>query len=81
MPACVAVKAQVPAPVMVNVLPDTVQMLAALLVEKVNAVKPLVALADSAIGVEPNVTGVAGAKPTVWLAGVTTTLALREALA
>ena len=36
-------------------------------VAKVNAVKPLLAVAVSVVGLTPNVTGVAGAKVTVWL--------------
>ncbi|MBL0124923.1 MAG: hypothetical protein IPP88_20125 [Betaproteobacteria bacterium] len=43
----------------------TVQMLAALLVLKVNAVRPLEAVAVSVIGVTPKVTGEARAKVTV----------------
>ncbi len=65
---------------MVKVLPDTVQMVLALLVENVNAVKPLLALAVSVMGDAPYVTGDDGAKVTVWLAASTTTLALFDAL-
>ena len=81
LPAWLAVRAQVPPPTMVNVLPETVQMLAALLVLKVKVVKPLEAVAVRVIGETPNVTGVEGANVTVWLAGLMTTLALAEAAA
>ena len=43
-------------------MPETVQMLAALLVVKVKAVSPLEAVAVRVIGETPKVTGVAGAK-------------------
>ena len=49
-------------------MPETVQMLAALLVEKVNVVSPLLAVAVSVIGEAPAVTGDAGAKVSVWVA-------------
>ena len=54
-----------PAPTMVKVLPDTVQMVLALLVENVNAVRPLLAVADSVIGDAPKLTGEDGANVTV----------------
>ncbi len=50
---------------MVSVLPDTVQMVLALLVENVNAVKPLLAVALKVMGDAPNVTGEDGVKVTV----------------
>jgi len=81
LPAWLAVKAQVPPPTMVSVLPDTVQMVLALLVENVNAVKPLLAVALKVMGDAPNVTGDEGANVTVWLAALITTLALADALA
>ena len=62
-------------------MPETVQIVLALLVEKLNAVNPLEALAVSVIGPTPNTNGVAGAKVTVWLAALMTTFALAEALA
>ncbi len=65
---------------MVKVLPDTVQMVLALLVENVNAVRPLLAVADSVMGDAPYVTGEDGANVTVWLAALITTLALADAL-
>ena len=65
LPACVAVTVQVPAPTMVRVLPDTVQMLAAVLVEKVKLVRPLVELALSVMGEAPNVIGVRSPKVTI----------------
>ena len=55
-------------------MPDTVQMVLALLVLNVNAVRPLLAIAVRVIGVTPNVTGDAGAKVTVWLARTGVTL-------
>ena len=58
----------VPAPTSVNWLPATVQMLAALLVVKVNVVRPLDAVAVSVTADEPKETGEAGAKVTVWVA-------------
>ena len=74
MPAWAAVSAQVPTPTMVRVLPDTVQMLARLLVEKVKAVRPLEAVADKVIGATPKTTGEAGVKVTVWVIGAMTRL-------
>jgi hypothetical protein len=65
LPACVAVKAQVPAPTRVRVLPDTVQMVPALLVLKVKLVRPLVELAVSGMDAAPRLTGDDGAKVTV----------------
>ena len=56
-------------------------MLAALLVLKVNVVRPLDAVAVSVIGAAPSITGDAGAKVTVCVAGSMTRLALAEALA
>ena len=61
-------------------MPATVQTLAALLVEKVNTVRPLVAVAVSVFGEAPKDTADAGAKITVWEAALMTTLALAEAL-
>ena len=61
-------------------MPLTVQMLAALLVVKVKVVRPLDAVAVRVMADAPKVTGVAGAKVTVWLAALMTTLALAEAL-
>ena len=80
LPACVAVRAQLPVPTMVNVLPATVQMVGAEVVANVNAVKPLVAVAVNAMGATPNTTGVAGANVTVWFAVFTTMVAGAEAL-
>ena len=68
LPAWLAVSAQVPTPTMVSWLPATVQMVPALLVEKVKAVRPLLAVAVKVIGATPKVTGEAGVKVTVWLA-------------
>ncbi len=79
LPACVAVSAQLPEPTMVNVLPATVHTNGVVLA-KVNAVKPLVAVAVSVLDATPKTTGVAAAKVTVWLAALTTTVALAEAL-
>ncbi len=80
MPAWLAVNAQVPTPTMVKVLPDTVQMVLALLVENVNAVRPLLAVALKVMGDIPKFTGDEGANVTVWLAALITTLALADAL-
>ena len=79
LPACVAVSAQLPTVTMVSVLPLTVHT-SGVVVAKVNAVKPLPAVAVRVIGLTPNTTGVAGAKVTVWLAALTTTVALADAL-
>ena len=62
-------------------MPVTVQMVLALLVLKVNAVKPLLAVAVNVIADAPKVTGVAGANVTVCAAALITTLALADALA
>ena len=61
-------------------MPETVQMLDALLVENVKLVKLLDAVAVNIIAVAPNVTGEAGANVTVCVAGLMTTFALDEAL-
>ena len=61
-------------------MPVTVQTVAALLVEKVKAVRPLVAVAVRVMGEAPTTTGVEGANVTVWVAALMTTLALAEAL-
>ena len=61
MPACVAVIAQMPAPVIVKVEPDTVQIVLALLVEKPMPLNPLLALALRVTGAAPKLTGEAGA--------------------
>ena len=61
-------------------MPLTVQMLAALLVVKVKAVNPLDAVAVRVMADAPKLTGVAGAKVTVWLAVLITTFALADAL-
>ena len=79
LPGCVAVRAQLPAPTMVNVATLTVHTDGVVLA-KVNAVKPLLAEAVSVMGATPKITGVAGAKVTVWLAAFTTTVALADAL-
>ena len=60
-------------------MPETVQMLDALLVLKVNAVKLLEAVAVSIIADTPNVIGEAGANVTVCVVGLMTTLALADA--
>ena len=62
-------------------MPDTVQMLAALLVVKVNDVSPLDAVAVRVTGATPSTTGVAGAKLMVWLAKLIVTMAFVDALA
>ena len=79
LPACVAVSAQLPAPTMVNVLLATVHT-SGVVLANVNAVKPLVAVAVSAMGATPKITGVAGANVTVWLAAFTTMVAGADAL-
>ena len=56
---------------MLSWLPDTVQMLAALLVLNVNVVRPLDAVAVRVIGDAPKVTGDVGLKVTVWASTVT----------
>ena len=61
-------------------MPVTVQIVFALLVLKVKAVRPLVAVAVSVIGEAPKDTGDVGAKITVWEAALMTTLALADAL-
>ena len=81
MPAWEAVNTHVPVPTSVTELPETMQILDALLVEKVKAVRPLVELAVSVIGADPKLTGEDGAKLTVWFAVLMTTLALADALA
>ena len=68
-----------PVPTMVNVATLTVHTNGVVLA-KVNAVKPLLAVAVSVIGKTPNTTGVAGAKVTVWLAAFTTMVAGADAL-
>ena len=80
LPAWLAVSVQMPVPTMVSWLPATVQMVLALLVVKVNAVKPLVAVALRVIADAPNVTGLAGANVTVCAAALMTTLAFAVAL-
>ena len=66
LPACVAARAQVPPPTIVSWLPATVQILAALLVLNVNAVRPLLDVAVRVIDDAPKVTGEEGANVTVW---------------
>ena len=61
-------------------MPVTVQTVAALLVEKVKAVNPLVAVAVSVMAEAPTMTGDAGVNVTVWVAALMTTLALAAAL-
>ena len=61
-------------------MPETVQMLDALPVEKVKVVRLLDAVAVSMIADEPKVTGEAGANVTVCVAGLMTTLTLANAL-
>ena len=62
-------------------MPETVQILAALLVLKVKALRALDAVAVKVIGATPSKTGEAGAKVTVWAPGLMTTLAFADALA
>ena len=62
-------------------MPETVQMLAALLVLNVNDVSPLDDVAVRVTGAKPSTTGVAGAKLIVWLARLIVTMAFVEALA
>jgi len=69
LPAWVAVNAQVPTPTTVSSLPATLQIVPALLVLKVKAVRPLDAVAVRVIGPTPKPTGVAGAKVTVCAPG------------
>ena len=73
--------AQVPIPTVVSWEPETVQMLASLLVLKVNAVRPLDAVADNVIGDTLTPTGEIGVKVTIWLPWLMTTFALAEAMA
>ena len=62
-------------------MPVTVQIVLADEVLKVKVVRPLDAVAVSVITDAPKMTGEAGAKVTVWLAGLMTTLALAWAAA
>ncbi len=79
LPACVAVNAQLPVPTMVSVLPATVHT-SGVVVAKVNAVNPLLAVAVREMGLTPKLTGVAGAKLTVCAVALTTMVALAVAL-
>jgi len=67
LPDWVAVTAQVPTPTTVSWLPATVQIVPALLVLKVKAVRPLEAVAVKVLAGAPKVTGVVGANVTVWV--------------
>ena len=68
LPDWLAVNTQVPPPTMVSWLPATVQIVLALLVLKVKAVKPLEAVALKVLAGAPKVTGVVGANVTVCVA-------------